>query len=522
MISVINPSQYGAFPRASGHVQYPEFYPAVSYQMAERQSSALNMTQQSSASRVTCQYSSSDSVASTSSYFSTSGTSSRLSSSPSSGCVQPSPSTSSLAPPPRGLVQSNPGKDYSKPLFVDCSIEYELPNAPKIPKNSQPILMIHPTYQKKLIAQQQQIQQRSSPCTGPQCRQCHESALIRKKFKESGDMSTNSERKATKRTYSVAIETTENIYKHSIQGMQPQSRALSSRKGLGTSTSVTSTTQVDQLQYLTTSESPSAKRSRLILDQQLQEQQHRMNQLISQHQQQQHAAVVAHHAAQQARAAAVAAAVQAAQHRQHQQHQQQLWPTAAAYHLSSFQQITPPGLQAFWPTGSACRSACCCCSPFQPHPPPYGSTVTSTSPCSCCCTYPGSLMLGPPPPTPLLSSVSGGASAFAASKPVCIGCVQGTCRVGWNKENVGRLRSLWTIRWRDEEETPKKCSLFLWWTLSEEDHQHQNQEKKINYIYIRVFMSHYIYTKSIFSSIFLEMRRIKIRSTLLLVFFLFS
>ena len=40
----------------------------------------------------------------------------------------------------------NPGKDYFKPLFVDCSIEYELPNAPKIPKNSEPILMIHPGY----------------------------------------------------------------------------------------------------------------------------------------------------------------------------------------------------------------------------------------------------------------------------------------------------------------------------------------------------------------------------------------
>eukprot|EP00096_Caligus_rogercresseyi_P000951 TRINITY_DN1152_c0_g1_i1.p1 TRINITY_DN1152_c0_g1~~TRINITY_DN1152_c0_g1_i1.p1 ORF type:complete len:231 (-),score=42.74 TRINITY_DN1152_c0_g1_i1:137-829(-) len=37
-------------------------------------------------------------------------------------------------------------KDYSKPLYVDCSIEYELPNAPKVPKHSEPILMIHPDY----------------------------------------------------------------------------------------------------------------------------------------------------------------------------------------------------------------------------------------------------------------------------------------------------------------------------------------------------------------------------------------
>ena len=86
--------------------------------------------------------------------------------------------------------------------------------------------MIPPTYQKKLIAQQQQQQQqqqqiqqqRSSPCTGPQCRQCQEASMMRKKLKENGDI-TSSERKTTKRTYSMAIETTtENIYKHSIQG----------------------------------------------------------------------------------------------------------------------------------------------------------------------------------------------------------------------------------------------------------------------------------------------------------------
>ena len=63
---------------------------------------------------------------------------------------------------PRGLVAPPPGKDFSKPLFVDCSIEYELPNAPKIPKNSLPILMIHPGYQEKKrqqIQREQQIQQ---------------------------------------------------------------------------------------------------------------------------------------------------------------------------------------------------------------------------------------------------------------------------------------------------------------------------------------------------------------------------
>ena len=201
----------------------------------------------------------------------------------------------------------------------------------------------------------------------------------------------------------------------------------------------------------------------MFLDQQIQEHQHRMNQLISQQQQQQqqHAAAVV--AAQQARAVAV----QAALHRQQQQQQQQLWPSAAAaaYHLSSFQQITPPGLQAFWPPGpagsaTACRSACCCCSPF---PPPYGSSVNSSSTCSCCCAYPGSMMLAPP--TPLLSAAPG--SGAFGGKPVCLGCVQGTCRVGWNKENVNRLRSLWrglepAAGLQDVEEEPDEEELIFW------------------------------------------------------------
>ena len=83
--------------------------------------------------------------------------------------VAPSRQTSSISTnssevgqiKPRGLMAPPPGKDFSKPLFVDCSIEYELPNAPKIPKNSLPILMIHPGFQQKKQRQQinhQQIQ----------------------------------------------------------------------------------------------------------------------------------------------------------------------------------------------------------------------------------------------------------------------------------------------------------------------------------------------------------------------------
>ena len=69
-------------------------------------------------------------------------------------------------------------KDFSKPLFVDCSIEYELPNAPKIPKNSLPILMIHPGFiqdsAKKVHQQQRSYQQQAQQqkiCSVPNC-QC--------------------------------------------------------------------------------------------------------------------------------------------------------------------------------------------------------------------------------------------------------------------------------------------------------------------------------------------------------------
>jgi hypothetical protein len=90
---------------------------------------------------------------------------------------------------------------------VDCSIEYELPNAPKIPKNSQPILMIPLTYQKKL----QQL--RTSPCSGPSCRQCQEAS--RSKLPETAEPE---QRKASKRSYAVAVGSAEALYKQSMQG----------------------------------------------------------------------------------------------------------------------------------------------------------------------------------------------------------------------------------------------------------------------------------------------------------------
>ena len=42
-----------------------------------------------------------------------------------------------------GLGSSGPGLGF-KPLFVDVSVEYELPMVPKIPPESQPLLVIHP------------------------------------------------------------------------------------------------------------------------------------------------------------------------------------------------------------------------------------------------------------------------------------------------------------------------------------------------------------------------------------------
>ncbi|XP_034232925.1 uncharacterized protein LOC117640513 [Thrips palmi] len=47
------------------------------------------------------------------------------------------------------------GKDYSRPLHVDCSVEYELPDAAKPPagQRSEPLLMIHPCYYRRAEAQ---------------------------------------------------------------------------------------------------------------------------------------------------------------------------------------------------------------------------------------------------------------------------------------------------------------------------------------------------------------------------------
>ena len=52
-------------------------------------------------------------------------------------------------------TQQPPQKDYSIPLHVDCSVEYELPNQAKPPVGSrvEPLLMIHPCYFRKMESQ---------------------------------------------------------------------------------------------------------------------------------------------------------------------------------------------------------------------------------------------------------------------------------------------------------------------------------------------------------------------------------
>ena len=53
-------------------------------------------------------------------------------------------------------------KDLSQPLHVDCSVEYDLGNQPKIPKDSAPLLIIHPGYQNKQKQEQREQQQNSA------------------------------------------------------------------------------------------------------------------------------------------------------------------------------------------------------------------------------------------------------------------------------------------------------------------------------------------------------------------------
>ena len=76
------------------------------------------------------------------------------------GCQQPKkmdPSVGDGGPP---KVRSSTGTELSKPLYVDCSVEYELPMVPKIPSDGQPLLVIHPGWQQKRRITRSSSQQR--------------------------------------------------------------------------------------------------------------------------------------------------------------------------------------------------------------------------------------------------------------------------------------------------------------------------------------------------------------------------
>ena len=69
--------------------------------------------------------------------------------------------------PPRVRYPAG-GQVTSKPLFVDCSVEYELPKMAKIPADSLPLLMVHPKWQNnkpitRSTSQQQLHQQQQQP-----------------------------------------------------------------------------------------------------------------------------------------------------------------------------------------------------------------------------------------------------------------------------------------------------------------------------------------------------------------------
>ena len=131
----------------------------------------------------------------------------------------------------RGLMRPPAGKDFSKPLFVDCSIEYELPNAPKIPKNSLPILMIHPGYKQKMMMKKEQQQQQASAaqCSTPncQCKMQHQIVPnVKKDIKAGMKRSYNTMNSAVVTTSSVTTNPSDFYMKH----LQPRNHPGKSLK----------------------------------------------------------------------------------------------------------------------------------------------------------------------------------------------------------------------------------------------------------------------------------------------------
>ncbi len=83
--------------------------------------------------------------------------------------------------PPKVRGSSSAPSSIAKSLFVDCSVEYELPNIPKIPNDGQRLLVIHPrfgqvriphSFQQQQQPQQQQQQQHKIQAYHPSCPHC--------------------------------------------------------------------------------------------------------------------------------------------------------------------------------------------------------------------------------------------------------------------------------------------------------------------------------------------------------------
>jgi len=360
------------------------------------------------------------------------------------GPVVSGSSSNSLSKPkskPRGLMAPPAGKDLSSPLFVDCSIEYELPNAPKIPKNSSPILMIHPGYKPpratprvvqpatKPKAVPVAVSQQTAP---PECNG-HRGGICQCKAPTSTNNATPQKRGGVKRTYATA-GLNNDFYKH-LNQPQPHPQQ-SAAHAYFDNTSNTSTSALEAY--------AAAKRSRL----QMAENQKLFNQQqqLFQQQQQQQAQMLRHYQ-------------QTYYNRQQQQQttQQQIKQQQTDLRISSFQQITPPESLAFWQQqqqltataaqqhqqnqqlSTACRSGCCGHT---------GSTQTTalnqryvnkyspTCPAApvCCYTL---------PPTPMVTS-------NPTANPFCLGCAQGKCQqmaaaanaAAAKKVNMGIMRSL--------------------------------------------------------------------------------
>lgn len=73
------------------------------------------------------------------------------------GFLASAPNSRSSLALPSCVTSSQSCKDVSQPLHVDCSVEYDLGNQPKIPKDSAPLLIIHPAYQQLEQQQEQQL-----------------------------------------------------------------------------------------------------------------------------------------------------------------------------------------------------------------------------------------------------------------------------------------------------------------------------------------------------------------------------